>query len=61
MTLRTVIILVGNLLGAEGEFNTTVNNDSDDTGLLLPSEVDIKMAPKLLRLQFPRVDEGNTA
>ena len=59
--MHTVIILVGYLLGAEGEFNTTVNNSSDDIGLLLPSEVDIKMAPKLLRLQFPRVDEGNTA
>ena len=31
---------------------------TEDTDLLLPSEIDIKMAPKLLRLQFPRVDEG---
>ena len=34
------------------------DNDDDDTDLLLPSEIDVKMAPKLLRLQFPRVDEG---
>ena len=37
------------------ESSTAVN---DDTNLLLPSEIDVKMAPKLLRLQFPRVDEG---
>ena len=34
------------------------NDNDDDTDLLLPSEINVKMAPKLLRLQFPRVDEG---
>ena len=34
------------------------DNNDDDTDLLIPSEIDVKMAPKLLRLQFPRVDEG---
>ena len=40
------------------ESSTAVNDNDDDTNLLLPSEIDVKMAPKLLRLQFPRVDEG---
>lgn len=39
------------------ETSTAVDGD-DNTDLLLPSEIDVKMAPKLLRLQFPRVDEG---
>ena len=36
-----------------------INDNNDNTDLLLlPSEVNIKVSPKLLRLQFPRADEG---
>jgi len=40
------------------ESSAVVGDNDDDTDLLLPSEIDVKMAPKLLRLQFPRIDEG---
>ena len=32
--------------------------DNIDDELLSPEDIDIKMAPKLLKLQFPRIDEG---
>ena len=35
-----------------------INDNDYNTNLLLPSEVNIKVAPKLLRLQFPQADEG---
>lgn len=35
-----------------------INDSGDNVDIPLPSEVNIKVAPKLLRLKFPRADEG---
>ena len=35
-----------------------INDSGDNIDIPLPSEINIKVAPKLLRLKFPRADEG---
>ncbi|XP_065884791.1 transient receptor potential cation channel subfamily A member 1-like isoform X2 [Dysidea avara] len=44
-------------VNTEGIEETEDNINDDEVDLLSPADVDIKMAPKMLRLQFPRIDE----